>query len=95
MPYIPEQDREPLDTLLDALASRCDNEGSLNYAITRLIRQYVEKHGESYGTHNAVMGVLHCAGLEHYRTRVARYENAKRSKHGDVRTTTDTTDGGW
>lgn len=58
--------------------------GELNYTLTRLIDQFIMCHGKSYGTLNAVIGVLECAKLELYRRVVSPYEDKKMSENGDV-----------
>lgn len=81
MPYIMPALRKHLEptTAVDAA-----NPGELNFQITMLCKQYLETHGESYNTHNAIMGVLTCAPLEWYRRRTAPYEDKKIEENGDV-----------
>ena len=57
--------------------------GELNYAITRLILDYL---GESpkYADYNAVVGVLECVKLELYRRKIVPYEDGKMQENGDV-----------
>lgn len=60
------------------------NAGELNFQITGLIQQFLDFHGQSYGTFNTVVGALECAKLELYRRLVVPYENAKIQDNGDV-----------
>lgn len=60
------------------------NAGELNYSITALLLQYLKDCGESYQTHNDIMGVLDSAGKEWYRRKVVPYEERKRVDNGDV-----------
>ena len=57
--------------------------GELNYAITRLILDYL---GDSpkYTDFNSVVGVLECAKLELYRRKIVPYEDQKKTENGDV-----------
>lgn len=84
MPYIKQQDRYNKDNQLDKLADVILTEGDLNYAITRLVHEWVACKGESYATYNAVVGVLRCVELELYRRKVAPYEDRKIAENGDV-----------
>jgi hypothetical protein len=61
-----------------------DSEGDLNYHITRACQVFIAKHGRSYASFNAVVGVLECAKLEFYRRAVAAYEDTKIAENGDV-----------
>ena len=67
MPYIKQEKRVELDGRLADIMEMPLSEGELNYLITKLCLAYIENHGESYATCNAVVGVLECAKLEFYR----------------------------
>jgi len=60
------------------------NVGELNFAITKLILDYVKFDGVSYKSINEVIGVLQCVQLEFYRRLAVPYEECKRVEHGDV-----------
>lgn len=76
MPYIkPERRTE---------AFEAQNVGELNFLITLLVKDYVERKGKNYATLNSVVGVLECAKLELYRRVVAEYEDTAIEKNGDV-----------
>lgn len=79
MPYIRQDKRRVLANTMDP-----SSPGDLNYCITLLIRRYLRHVGTSYGSLNAAMGVLSCAGHEIYRRVVARYEDLKITQNGDV-----------
>lgn len=76
MPYI---DRDQRDYVVSA-----QNEGELNYLITLLVTDYIERFGKNYATLNSVVGVLECAKLELYRRVAAPYEDQKCEDNGDV-----------
>jgi hypothetical protein len=91
MPYIKEEDRKKFkdcptsySNLILELASRCTNEGELNYLITSLCLHYLNKKGESYKRYNSIIGVLECAKLELYRRYVSKYEDKKIEENGDL-----------
>jgi hypothetical protein len=58
--------------------------GELNFAVTKLLCNYIQWCGESYGAFNAVIGVLECAKLELYRRKIAQHEDRKCAENGDV-----------
>lgn len=77
MPYIPAEDRAKAATTLRT-------PGELNYAVTMLLRDYLNLHRMSYQSINDVVGVLECAKLELYRRMAVPYENVKKDTNGDV-----------
>ena len=80
MPYITLEARERLDK-----GDKPSTAGELNYAITRLVDEYLIQKGEiRYGHLNEVIGVLECAKLELYRRLAAPYEDKKLNETGDV-----------
>jgi hypothetical protein len=81
MPYIKPEERASIDNLL---AFRPVTPGELNYAITKLVNEYVTAHGKNYATLNAVVGALECAKQEFYRRVVAPYETQKALENSDV-----------
>ncbi len=82
MPYIKDHLRYRLNDGIE-LISPIDP-GELNYVITRLCHQYIERKGKNYETLNAVIGVLSCAQAELYRRVAAPYEDEKIISNGDV-----------
>jgi len=93
MPYIKPEDRYKfidypdrggkLDSL-ENVADRCENAGDLNYAITMILKHYMERQGECYATHNEIIGMLDCCKMEWYRRRTSIYEDLKIDENGDV-----------
>ena len=79
MPYIKVLDRELVDR-----TGQPTSAGQLNYAITKLVKGYIDYRGVSYNTINEIIGVLECSKLETYRRVGEPYENAKISENGDV-----------
>jgi hypothetical protein len=85
MPYIPKEDRVKIDAALSLVGIY--NPGDLNYAITRLVHNYIDsfvRKGGGYSMLNEIVGVLECAKQEFYRTVVAPYEEKKRLENGDI-----------
>jgi hypothetical protein len=77
MPYIPNERRIPAS--MDP-----SGPGELAYAVTRLVMDYVRKHGLNYATLAHVYGVLDLVGKETYRRVMAQYEDRKRELNGEV-----------
>lgn len=85
MPYINEEARKELDLVsLDSVGAMIETTGELNYAITTIITDFLAEAGVTYGSINAVVGVLECAKLELYRRLAVPYENVKQMENGDV-----------
>ena len=84
MPYIPQEYRAELNDPSEFVPT---TPGELNYAITRLLTEYLTDQGDhvpTYDRFNEVIGALECAKLELYRRMVAPYEDRKRFENGDV-----------
>jgi len=80
MPYIDAEARSRLDR-----GGRPATPGELNYAVTKIVDEYlIQKGGIRYTHVNEVIGALECAKLELYRRVVAPYEDEKIIKAGDV-----------
>lgn len=80
MPYIESEARERLDA-----GAPPENAGELNYAVTRLIDDYLSRTGGvRYARINEVVGALECAKLELYRRIAVPYEDVKMAENGDV-----------
>ncbi|MGH9904381.1 MAG: DUF6899 family protein [Pyrinomonadaceae bacterium] len=80
MPYITSEARARLDK-----GGKPETAGELNYAITRLVDDYlIQKGGIRYAHLNEVIGALECSKLELYRRVAAPYEDQKLSETGDV-----------
>ena len=80
MPYIDDRARKRL-----ADGGVPETSGELNYAITRLVDEYlVRAGGVRYAHLNEAIGALECAKLELYRRVAAPYEDTKIEESGDV-----------
>ena len=94
MPYIEQgarsgivfvQDNQPYgDNQLLIRPAMIQKPGELNYAITALVKDYLDDKGHSYTRYNEAIGVLECAKLELYRRLVSPYEDEKIKENGDV-----------
>lgn len=85
MPYIKQGDRAGLKQACDHVEMNVRNAGELNYAITRIVDQYLNpKRNARYNDYNEVMGVLACVQQELYRRVIVPYEDEKRAENGDV-----------
>ena len=84
MPYIRKEKRQDFDLHISELSHVIANSGELNYAITRLVWNFVKSHGLSYTTIATVTGVLKNVADEFYRRIAAPFENSKLSQNGDV-----------
>ncbi len=94
MPYITQNKREEIiekdDVFGDGeifhriVMEHIDKPGELNYAITEMLINYLNRKGVSYTNMNEVIGVLECAKLELYRRMTAPYEDTKIEENGDV-----------
>ena len=87
MPYIKQEDRNKLDIYIEELCqalSQDNNEGEYNYAITKLIHNYVASKGKNYKTLNSAVGILECAKAEFIRVVVSPYEDIKIKENGAV-----------
>lgn len=78
MPYI-DRNKRTVD-----VTSMPGNAGELNYSISLMIHQYIQRKELSYSLLNEVIGVLECAKLELYRQVVTPYENKKKTLNGPV-----------
>ena len=85
MPYISHEER-------DGYAARGINElsdgislpGQLNYVITKLVLNYMERDYINYSRIALVTGVLENVKQEFYRRFAAPYEDKKKEENGDV-----------
>lgn len=87
MPYIKADQRPPIDELLNPLIDHLkslpleDQDGSLNYAVTRIIKHLYPK---KYFHFNRALGVLIAIMQELYRKVIGPYEDTKIRENGDV-----------
>jgi len=92
MPYVKKSQRENLDPAIDELVNRivltceqdkCEPDGMLNYAMTRMLLKTMAK-GATYIRLERAIGCLESCKQEFYRRVVAPYENRKVKENGDV-----------
>lgn len=81
MPYINKMVRRHL--LEDSSRVPC-GPGELNFLITTIVHNYINKYGPDYQSYNDAIGALECAKLELYRRKVVPYEDKKIEENGDV-----------
>lgn len=87
MPYVARDRREIYAEGLARLAAVIDEDtpdGDLNYVVSRMLVDWLEKRGLSYSALADVVKVLETAKLEFYRRVAAPYEDGKCSLNGDV-----------
>jgi len=84
VPYIEDTDREKFGTELIKVAQSIENAGQMNYVVTMLIKNYLERKGLRYQNINDLLGALEGAKLELYRRVAAPYEDEKAESNGDV-----------
>lgn len=79
MPYVSKESRRNHECGLPPQTA-----GELNYAISKLLIQYVWPSNVSYQSINDVLGALEGAKLEFYRRFAAHYETGKMLENGDI-----------
>ena len=84
MPYIKDEDRPKILNKIKSLSMDIENEGELNYAISKLIDLLIQKWGEKYSNYNKIAGVISCVDKEVYRKLVAVYEDEKERENGTI-----------
>jgi hypothetical protein len=82
MPYITERAKSDLEET-GMNPKFFSGPGDLNYAITRLVLEYLPTTPH-YADYNSVVGVLESAKLEFYARMVRPYEDKKIKENGDV-----------
>jgi hypothetical protein len=82
VPYIDQAIREKYEAGIANFPAP-DNSGELNYAITRIVLNFLGEQPR-YADFNNAVGALECAKLELYRRMVAPYEDFKIAENGDV-----------
>lgn len=84
MPYIKQEERKELDSIIDGLSEKFTHVGQLNYIVTRICHNWILKFGKRYAHINSVMGVLSCVTHELYRVVASPYENEKIRENGAI-----------
>lgn len=82
MPYVDQKIRAAIFDGIYIELNRITNAGELNYAITVMLKSYLET--ATYQEYNDAMGALEGAKLELYRRRLSPYEDQKKEENGDV-----------
>jgi hypothetical protein len=88
MPYIKKEQRPEIDKLIDPMIDYLkalpieDQDGSLNYAVTRIIKHV---YPQKYFHFNRALGVLTAITQELYRKIIGPYEDTKITENGDVK----------
>ena len=81
MPYIKNESKN----LLERRITEPSNAGELNYAITKLVNDYLlRKRKINYAAMNEIVGAMISATVEFQRRVVAPYEDTKIAENGDV-----------
>ena len=84
MPYIPKEKRIKINKVVSLLADLVEDNGEVNYAITRALHVMIMGKILNYALLNSAIGVLECVKLELYRMVVAKYEDKKRMENGPI-----------
>jgi hypothetical protein len=85
MPYIKPSKRKPFKKPIGDLMGFIENEGDLNYVISKICKRYMQmKEPTNYSLLNEIIGVLESAKLEFYRRVMVPYEDVKINEHGDI-----------
>jgi len=87
MPYIDPKLRTKYNAVMAYIRGRDDSlesSGELNYLITKMCLEYLEKKEKNYTTYNEIVGVLECAKQEFYNRAVKEYEKIKCENNGDI-----------
>lgn len=80
MPYLDARAKTGLD-----LGIRLPHTaGELNYALTMVCTDFLERHEGRYADYATIVGALECAKLEFYRRALAVYEDEAIERNGDV-----------
>ena len=84
MPYIPKHKRCEFEWGINHLSKRIETAGELNYVITSLLHNYLDKKKLCYQTLNEIQGVMSCATFEFNRKVISPYEDKKIKENGNV-----------
>jgi hypothetical protein len=88
MPYIKQDQRPQSDAAIEPLLTHIqslpmeEQDGALNYAVTRIIKSVYPK---KYFHYNRALGVLSAIAHELYRHIIGPYEDEKIIENGDVK----------
>lgn len=79
MPYIKAEARQRLANTIAP-----EDAGELNYILTGVVNEYLNRKGFNYAHINDILGALEGAKMEFYRRVAAPYEDTKIRDNGDV-----------
>ena len=80
MPYLTPGNKYAID----ALGTGPDTAGELNYCLTMVCLDFLNRTDKRYADYATVVGALECAKLEFYRRALAVYEDECIERNGDV-----------
>jgi hypothetical protein len=83
VPYIPQEQRPPVDQVITALP-RLDNPGQLNYVLTEIIIKYLLENEVCYQTINDIKGALDEVACEFRERVIKKFERLKKKVNGDI-----------
>lgn len=86
MPYLKETDRNSVDVNIAMLGIDFipQNGAELNFVVSTLVNNYLQKNGLNYANVQEMIGALDCAKMEIYRRIAGPYEDQKIEENGDV-----------
>jgi hypothetical protein len=84
MPYIKQEDREILNSIVNMFILFGNTKGKLNYFLFKLCKELAKDNGESYNFYKDFIGELECCQMEIYRKLLSKYEDKKINENGDV-----------
>lgn len=84
MPYINQDDKYKFDYSIADLSDKVECAGDINYVVTMIVHNFINKKGLKYDTLNSAIGALECCKLELNRRIVGPYEDVKISQNGDA-----------
>ena len=86
MPYIVQTQRNDINADLcdEGLDFVPENAAELNFVVSQLIANYIQRNGKRYSVLNEMVGALECCKLELQRVVIAPYEAEKEAQKGGV-----------
>ena len=84
MPYIKQSERGWIDKHVEHWPGNLTSPGELNYAITKIVMEFLKPLDFNYTKIALVTGVLENVKQEFYRRVVKPYEQGKQQENGDV-----------
>lgn len=87
MPYIPQENREKLNTCIEYLSDKLLDGytvGNVNYSISYLMKSLLDGIGVNYTNINSLIGMLECVKQELYRKVASNFEDLKEEENGPV-----------